>query len=256
MLIDQPMQQAEADSAMANGPLHQIVRHRHELRRRTLVVKDVRHLTPHMLRISFTAADLADFRSAAYDDHVKLFFPVGEAEPAKRDYTPRMFDPARGTIIFDFALHDCGPATDWAKQAAVGGTLEMGGPRGSMVVPDDFDWYWLIGDETALPAIGRRLEELRPGVPVTSVVVTDDAADRQTFVTAADWQPHWVERRRGDRDETAGLRHVLEGLPTPPGDGFVWIAAEAAVAHGLRQYMFDVRCHTPAWLKASGYWVR
>jgi NADPH-dependent ferric siderophore reductase len=31
-----------------------------------------------------------------------------------------------------------------------------------MVVPDIFDSYLLIGDETALPAIARRLEGLAP----------------------------------------------------------------------------------------------
>ena len=253
MLTSQAMQQ---DQTGTPGGLHAVSRHRHEIRRRTLVVEGVQQLTPRMLRVRFTAADLADFRSLGFDDHVKLFFPVDNAEPVKRDYTPRMFDAARGTIVLDFALHENGPATDWARRARAGDSLEIGGPRGSMVVRDDFDWYWLIGDETALPAIGRRLEELRPGVPVTSVVVTDNPTDRQTFVTAADWQPYWVERHPGGGTETTALRRVLEGLPTPPGDGFVWIAAEADVAHGLRDYMLEVRGHAPAWLKASGYWVR
>jgi NADPH-dependent ferric siderophore reductase len=40
-------------------------------------------------------------------------------------------------------------------------------------VPDDFDWYLLIGDETALPAIGRRVEELRADVSVTTFVLME-----------------------------------------------------------------------------------
>ena len=38
------------------------------------------------------------------------------------------------------------------------------------IEPDDFDFYLLVGDETALPAIARRLEELRASVPVTASV--------------------------------------------------------------------------------------
>lgn len=38
--------------------------------------------------------------------------------------------------------------------------LHIAALRGSMVVPDMFDSYLPIGDETALPAIARRLEEL------------------------------------------------------------------------------------------------
>jgi hypothetical protein len=37
-------------------------------------------------------------------------------------------------------------------------------------VPLNFDWHLLIGDESALPAIARRLEELQSGVP--AVVLT------------------------------------------------------------------------------------
>jgi NADPH-dependent ferric siderophore reductase len=34
----------------------------------------------------------------------------------------------------------------------------MGGlhVRGSFILPTDFDWHLLIGDETALPALARR----------------------------------------------------------------------------------------------------
>ena len=50
--------------------------------------------------------------------------------------------------------HDGGPATSWAKAAVPGDTLEIGGPRGPTIVANDFDWFLLVGDETALPAIG------------------------------------------------------------------------------------------------------
>src|SRR6185436_499825 len=102
-------------------------------------------------------------------------------KPPARDFTPRRFDVASGTFVIDFALHDAGPATNWAVAAKVGDTLEIGGPRGSAVIPDDFDWYILIGDETALPAIGRRVEELRQDVPVTTIVAVASLEETQTF---------------------------------------------------------------------------
>ena len=159
---------------------HAITRVRHEPRRRLLTVRHVERITPTMARVTLDG-DLAGFVSASYDDHVKVFFPLpGDTEPTLpdpapngeangaarspgRDYTPRRFDTGRNELIIDFALHDAGPATDWATQAKPGQQLAVGGPRGSFVVPDDFDWYLFIGDETALPAIGRRLEELRAG---------------------------------------------------------------------------------------------
>jgi NADPH-dependent ferric siderophore reductase len=220
-------------------------------------VAGVERITPQMARITFTAADLADFNSLALDDHVKLFFPVADDTNAnKRDYTPRRFDQAQQRLVIDFALHENGPATNWARTAKVGDVLEIGGPGGSTIVADDFDWYLLIGDETALPAIGRRLEELRPNVAVTTVITIACSAEAQHFTPAADWRPHWVERDIEGMDDAVSIRRVLERLVMPPGDGFVWIAAEATVVRTLRQYMLDVRGHAPAWLKASGYWVR
>lgn len=238
------------------APRHQIVRVRHYVRRRTLSVASVQRLTPGMQRIVFTSPELHDFASAAPDDHVKLFFPGDGGGPAvMRDYTPRMFDLRMGSLTIDFALHEAGPATAWALDAKVGDALDIAGPRGSTVVPDDFDWYLLIGDETALPAIGRRVGELRPGVPMTTFAVVEGAEERQAFQGAAKLKSYWISRERQPLDDTSLLRFALDEHVLPPGDGFVWIAAEARTARALRSYMIDTRGHPKSWVKASGYWL-
>lgn len=229
---------------------HAITRLRHEVRRRVVTLAAKEQLTPHMLRLHFASPELRDFVSAAPDDHVKLFF--GEE---MRDYTPRRFDPAAGTVVIDFAVHEAGPATRWALDAQPGDTLQIGGPRGSAVVPNDFDWYLLIGDETALPAIGRRIEELRPGVPVTSFVLVPEMADAQHFPTAASWSGHWVTRG-ASTDDAALLLAAMEGFALPGGEGFVWIAAEAQAARAVRRHVLEVLGHPRAWVKAAGYWLR
>ena len=237
-------------------PIHEVTRIRREIKRRTATVSSVEQLTPVMLRIVFTSDEFSDFESAAPDDHVKITFEHQDdpaAEPAKRDFTPRSFD--KNSLTIDFALHDAGPAIDWAKKAKVGDSLTIGGPRGSSVVPDDFDWYLFIGDETALPAIGRWVEQLRPGVPVTTFVVTESADDRQSFKTAADHKDVWVVRSQS-ADDGAALLKELARYETPKGDGFIWIAGEASVAKTLRDYFLNERQHPRAWVKASGYWKR
>jgi NADPH-dependent ferric siderophore reductase len=230
---------------------HQPVRLRHELKRRRLTVSAIERVTPRMLRVHFTSPELHDFHSPSHDDHIKLFFEGDSDRPEMRDYTPRRFDAAAGTLAIDFALHEAGPATQWAEVAKPGDTLQIGGPRGSTVVPDDFDWYLLIGDETALPAIGRRVEELREGVPVATFII----GEAQHFQSRARWTPHWIARTPGI-DEVAALRAALAVFTLPPGDGFVWIAAEAAVARSLRGYILDERGHPRGWTKAAGYWKR
>ncbi|MCG2599125.1 MAG: siderophore-interacting protein, partial [Achromobacter sp.] len=157
-----------------------VERVRHPLKMRILTVARGERIAGLLARVTFTGDDLRDFVSASFDDHVKLFFPAdpsqplllpevgpdgikfpdGAPHPAARDYTPRRYDAAREELDIDFVLHGDGPASTWAEQAEAGQRLGIGGPRGSFVVPKGFDWHVLIGDETALPAIARRLEEL------------------------------------------------------------------------------------------------
>lgn len=234
---------------------HRVTRVRHETRRRTITVTAIEHLSPHMLRIRFASPDLADFESAAPDDHVKLFVPVDGGELAMRDYTPRWFDTATQTLTIDFALHEAGPATRWAMAAAVGDGVQIGGPRGSATITDDFDWYLLVGDETAIPAIARRIEELRAEVPVIAVIAVDGVADQQAMPARDGLRLIWSPRDGSTDDDAARLRNAIAATRLPTGEGYVWIAAEAGVARSLRAYVLDELGHPKAWTKASGYWT-
>ncbi len=236
---------------------HAIGRVRHELRRRLLTVRTAERLTPRMVRVTLVGEDLAGFVSAGHDDHIKLFFPAAEengAEPLMRDYTPRRYDPVAGTLVVDFALHDAGPATQWAAQAAPGQTLQIGGPRGSFVVTDDFDWYLLVGDETALPAIGRRLEELRAGVPVLVVAAVAGPEEEQAFHSRAALETHWVHRPLARATDPEPLLKAVTKLTLPEGDGYVWAAGESLTAKAIRRHLVAERGLPHAWVKAAGYW--
>lgn len=243
-----------ATALQTDTPMDQIItRHRHELHRRELTVRDVTQLTPHMLRITLEGNDLSNFVSLGFDDHLKLFLGSAEA-PEMREYTPRAFDTEAGTLTLDFAIHDAGPATQWALDAKPGTTLRLGGPRGSMVISSDMDWHLLIGDETALPAIGRRAEELEAGQRVITLAAVVDEAEHQVFDAVASVESHWVHRPLSAAADPAPLLAAAEALPLPEGRGFIWIAAEARVARALRD-AFIARGHPKELLKAAGYWT-
>ncbi|MEI9915048.1 MAG: siderophore-interacting protein [Methylovirgula sp.] len=233
---------------------HEITRHRLEPKRRSLTVKEKSRITPGMIRIVFAGNDLADFASLAPDDHVKLFIPSQAGQGERRDYTPRRYDPVAHTLTIDFAIHDAGPATRWAIEAEPGDQIEIGGPRGSTVVSPTFDWWLLIGDETALPAIGRRIEEMTERARVISVVSVAAQVEEQTFATRAHHEAVWVHRPLDHANDPASLLSAIETLSLPKGDGFVWIAAEASVARAARDYLVNSCAHPLVWLKAAGYW--
>jgi NADPH-dependent ferric siderophore reductase len=230
-----------------------IERVRHELKRRTLTISAIERLTPAMLRLHLMGEDLADFTSLSPDDHIKIFIDNPGGEPFMRDYTPRRFDNAGRSLVIDFAVHDAGPATLWALSAKVGDTLNIGGPRGSAVVSGPVRQWLLIGDETALPAIGRRIEEADASVSITSVIAVGEASEHQSFETAARHEEIWVHRPLSKAADAAPLIAALDAVDLPAGT-FVWIAAEAIVAKSLRAYVTDKRNLPAGWFKAAGYW--
>lgn len=233
-----------------------VTRHRFDVRRRTLTVVQASRLTPHMIRIVLSGPDLADFTSLAPDDHIKLLFETGGDTPEMREYTPRAFDQAARRLTIDFAVHDAGPATAWAVAAKPGDTLTIGGPRGSAVVTAEFDWWLLIGDETALPAIGRWVEELPAQAQAITLAAVPSPEDRQSFDTAARVQSRWLVRPVAEAADPAPLLTAAAALDLPPGRGFIFIAAEAGVARALRDHFTDQRQHPRGWIKAAGYWTR
>ena len=244
---------------------------RHELKLRRVEVREARRLTPHLVRITLGGIDLEGFHSPGFDDHVKLFFPdpvTGELnlpqlgpngpavadhaqKPIARDYTPRLFDAAAQTLVIDFALHEDGPATAWARQAKTGDQLGIGGPRGSILLSTDFDWHLLIGDDTALPAIARRLDELPTGARVVVVAEVDGPEDQVDLKPSASTEIHWLHRQSGGR-----LSDALTGVSFPAGDYLAWVACESAAAKTLRALLIAEHGANPKWVKAAGYWRR
>lgn len=239
----------------SNGSAPKIERVRHELKRRSLTVSKIEKITPAMLRIELAGEDLADFVSLAPDDHIKFFVAGSGDEMERRDYTPRRYDNDARTLVVDFAIHEAGPVTKWALDAQLGDTLEIGGPRGSAVVSADVKNWLLIGDETALPAIGRRVEEAGSDVHMTAIVAVASAAEQQEFQTKAELKAHWVHRPLSDATDPSALLAVLKTVDVAPGT-FVWIAAEASVTRALRGYLVEELSYPLSWIKASGYWVK
>jgi NADPH-dependent ferric siderophore reductase len=258
---------------MHNRPDLAVTRVRHPLKFRLLQVKQVRHVTPHLTRVTLTGDDLHDFESISFDDHVKVFFPVpgadkpvlpqagpdgpvfaaGEPRPVARDFTPRRYDRAARELDLEFALHEAGPAAEWAAQAQAGQYLSVGGPRGSMVIPAGFDWHLLIGDDTALPAIARRLEELPAGARVAAVVEVNDPSARIEFATTANLYSVWRYRSESAYRGGALLQAVRETW-LPDGEGYVWAAGEAATMRAVRYHLVNERGIDKARIRAASYW--
>nr|WP_180205285.1 siderophore-interacting protein [Pseudomonas sp. SbOxS1]NYU05336.1 siderophore-interacting protein [Pseudomonas sp. SbOxS1] len=250
---------------MPSQTIHRVM---HEIKRRRLEVLRVVDLTPRMRRITLGGPELAGFVSLGTDDHVKLLFPQNAAEqaalqtlvlgagkdngpmPAMRDYTPRRYDLETLELDIDFVLHGDGPASTWAEQAQPGQFLHIGGPRGSMIVPDIFDSYLLIGDETALPAIARRLEGLAANRRALVVIEVENGAEQQKLESAAQVDVIWV-LREGGKDH---LLSIVKQLTVPSGSLYAWVATESKMSRQIRRVLLDQHGLDEQFVKAVGYW--
>ncbi|WP_111892441.1 SIP domain-containing protein [Acinetobacter sp. MB5] len=270
------LQQLKLDSTMTTSTAtldKKPYRVRHQLKFRIVTVQEVLQISPSLIRIVFQGDDLSDFKSDSFDDHAKLFFPdaatgrlikpemteqglkfADDIKPISRDYTPRLFDLDAKTLAIDFVIHDAGPATEWAQHAKIGDQIAIGGPRGSMVIPMVYQHYVLIGDDTALPAIARRLEELPASAQATVVVEVNSSVDEITFKSAAKTQITWLHREGQASGQTTLFKQALESLSLPQHDYFIWIAAETQVARQLRKTLVEQYQVAKDAIKAAGYW--
>ncbi len=222
---------------------------RQEPKRRELRVVRVEALSPYVANVVLGGDDLSDFASHAFDDHVKVFLPSPAAGAvAARDYTPRRFDAQARELSIEFALHGEGPAALWAQSARPGDPLTVVGPRGSFIVPDDLDWYLLVGDSSSLPAIARRLEELPTAARVLAIVDMAEG-DRRAVANAGPDRLRWVS-------DTAGCLAAVRAWSVPAGEGLAWCAGEAVAMRELRRVLVEEKAVDPRSVRAAAYWKR
>jgi NADPH-dependent ferric siderophore reductase len=228
-------------------------------------VKRVEHLTPRMVRVTFTGPELAGFGWNGAAAHIKLIF--GSANPAApapadsegprpitRTYTPRRFDAATRELDVDFVIHGEGPASAWASQAAPGQTLTIAGPGRHYVVDPRVDWFVLAGDDSALPAISTILEQLPPNALATVFLEVVDAGEEQAIQSSGKASITWLHR--GEDPTRAGvlLEESVRALELPSGAGRVYVACEAGAMRRIRRHLLAERSLERDHVVTRGYW--
>ncbi|MFT4167252.1 MAG: siderophore-interacting protein [Microlunatus sp.] len=254
---------------------------------RRLEVRRILDLGPGMRRLTLAGDQLGGFvtddgiavpplRNEGFDDHVKLIVPgPGQAAPVPpiqveghlnwdppggrpnaKDYTPRRYDPSAGEIDLDFVRHGTGCASTWAEQVAVGDPAWIAGPKSSALLPRDVDWLLVGGDETALPAIGRLLEELPAGLPARVFVEVADAAHEIELPTREGVEVHWLHRGATPAGRSDVLEQAIRAMDWPAGEVYAWLAGEAVTLKPLRTFLKIERQVPRDCLEVTGYWRR
>ncbi|HEU4331950.1 MAG TPA: siderophore-interacting protein [Lapillicoccus sp.] len=284
------------------------------------VVGSVEDLSPSLRRVRFVGPDLEHFADPGLDQRIKLLvgpWPEGleaqaedwyaawvglpdESRPAMRTYTTRRVTHTESgsAVDVDMVLHaDAGPAGDWAARAERGDPVVLVGPDArfdgdpggrAFALPAEAGEVLLVGDETALPAVARILEDLAaagsPALRVTALLEVPVAADCLDLVAPDGaevvWlvragRPHGVALERAVRSWTmvaAGAveraepeldpEDLLWEVPesdlaaesTPLDGAYVWVAAEQGVVRGIRRHLLGEVGLGRGQVALMGYW--
>lgn len=244
---------------------------------REMRVVHAHSITPRMRRVRLAGSSLSRFAQGGL--HVQLFFPgtpfggpiwpvmgrdgrpmwpTGRKAPPARTYTIRNIDVSRGEADIDFVLHDGDdtPGATFASRAVPGDIVGMAGPVGGTIACADT--YLLLGDETALPAIGRILEMLPNTAHATVIVEVADEGERQVLGSVADIDLRWLFRDGREPGTTTVLCDAVRPLRKPIGSEryFAWAACEQKASREIRRHMRHVMGLTRAEHLCAAYWRR
>ncbi len=233
-------------------------------------------LTPHLVRVVLGGEGLDGFvLPDATDVYVNLALPPAGAPydevfepaqvreqhakdvwPTRRRYTVRAWDPQTRRLTIDFVVHGThGVAGPWAASARPGDVLVFEGP-GSGYRPDpEADWYLLVGDESALPAIAATLEAM-PADSLVVVRLVCDGPDHEVALTSpATVDLRW-SHRTGGPDDADLLPAAVRDVPFPSGRVDAFVHGEADEIRSIRRHLLLDRGLSRSGMSCSPYWRR
>ncbi|GGK90997.1 NADPH-dependent ferric siderophore reductase [Curtobacterium luteum] len=247
------------------------------------VVDHTERLTPHMVRVHLGGPAFDDFvggadpeRLAATDRYVKLLLAkpglgleppydldalratLPKADlPARRTYTVRKVDTATRTIAIDFVVHgDEGLAGPWAAGARPGDRLALSGPGGGYAPSTDpAVTHVLLGDDSALPAIGSALEALPDSATGVALVEVAGPADEQPVAHPTGVDLRWLHRDATGAEPGTLLLAAARGLERASRPVQVFAHGERSAVKAIRRLLQDDWGLEKSELSLSAYWA-
>jgi NADPH-dependent ferric siderophore reductase len=196
-------------------------------------------LSDHLVRIALEGLD--GFTSTGISDEWVALTVPGQYQT--RYYTVRSWHA--GELVLDVVVHEHGLVTQWAQRDCVGDVVGISVPKGSFDPPPSAGWAVLVGDLTALPAIGRISEATT--LPVTAYVETPDGP-------LADYLDLPVSWLAPPSPGESTLAELVRGLTWPEGDGYFWMAGESAQMRDIRRHLRHELGRPSSAYDVMGYW--
>lgn len=258
----------------------------HPLTLREVEVVQVVDLTPGMRRVTLAGEQLGTFTSAngsaqlaftstGFDDDIRLLFCYpGQAEPVlpvqqetgldmpkdprplSRTYTVRRWDAEAGELEVDFVKHGIGVGTTWAYRAQPGDRIHFYGPSSSKTFPVDADWLLVAGDDTAIPAVARLLDELPGDARAQVFIEVAEDVHRLELRDLPGVEVTWLVRDGAEAGTTTQVVDAVKNAEWWNGRPFAWVAGERTAVRDLRRHLVEDRHMPKQDVEFTGYWRR
>ena len=225
-----------------------------------------------MLRLTFEGHGLRELVAPEPASSVRLLVPSpGEAElvlpewngnefllpdgrrPALRTFTPLRFDAETGRLELEIVRHPGGAVSEWAESVRVGDSAAISGPGRGWELDASVRSLRLLGDETALPAIGQLIDLVDPSVAITVDVEVEHEDAVQALPERPGVEVAWHVRSDAAAPGDA-LVQVARSISEVGADVHIWAAGEAASMQAIRKHCFDALGLTRSQTTIRGYW--
>lgn len=228
----------------------------------TVRVTRAEQISPIMRRLTLTAPELVAYRPLGPDEYFGLVMPAdgwplpvlpgadpdratprgafdvpAEQEPTIRWYTIRAHRPEVGEVDVDIVTHgDAGPGSAWVERAEVGAEVAFQTGTSAYRTEGATGVHVIAGDETALPAISRILEELPRAVEAYVFLEVPSLADVPALPDVPGAKANVTVLERGTGAPGSALVPAIEGaeLPIPTAS---WIAGEKGAVAAVRRHL-------------------
>ncbi|MCD2443034.1 siderophore-interacting protein [Agromyces sp. SYSU K20354] len=244
----------------------------------TADVLEAVQISPHFVRVTIGGERLREWRHVGFDQWFRLAVPTSgdtrfdnlagtfdmagylkylmlprSTRPVIRNYTVREFRPELLEMDIDFVVHgDDGVAGPWAAGLPIGQEVALI-DQGCGFRRVEADTTLLIGDESALPAVGGILRDLPRDASGHALIEVADLGDRQEVTAPEGMSVHWIVRRPDVAVGATALEHLRE-LPPFSGSVNAFAAGESKLATGARRHLVNERSVPKANVAFCGYW--
>lgn len=236
---------------------------------RVLTVINSTQLTENMQRITFKTEDLSTFDMESEGGYIKLMFnenggtdlsEIAEGtRPMMRTYTVRNLRKGQNELDVDFVRHHHanksmtaetgGFASAWAQNAVNGDTISIAGPGCIKGLNHNADWFFLVADMTALPALSAKLEALPTNAVGYAVIEVNHESDKQKLTKPQGVEVVWVLK-----SDATSLTDIVQSQEWKVGRVAVWSACEFNQMRLLRTYFRNEKEVAKDDLYISSYW--